>query len=199
MTPGTGSGGVPPLALALFLAYLAVERIAELRLSARHARALRPRGAVEYGRSHFPWFVALHTLFPLALVAEVAWGNIRPGRLWPLWLGLFAAAQLLRFVSIRALGEYWNARVWVVPGMKPIRRGPYRYLSHPNYVAVVCELFSAPMMFGAWRTAVVVSILNLILLRNRIRVENRALEEARTQPHGSPHRGVSARPHPDAQ
>ena len=165
-------------ALGILIVLLAAGRLLELWISARHTRALKPLGAVEHGRSHFPIFVALHVAFPLALSAEVVYGGARPGVLAPVWFGLFVAAQLLRYSAIRALGEYWNVRVWVVPGMHPVRSGPYRFLRHPNYVAVAIELLAAALFFGAWWSAVVFSALNLAALAVRIPVEERALTEA---------------------
>jgi methyltransferase len=166
------------VALAGFVLLIVVERIAELRLSSMNARRLVARGGVEHGRGHFPAFVVLHTLFPIALVAEVWLLGARPGPLWPLWALLFLAAQALRFAAIRALGEHWNVRVWVTPGMERVRRGPYRFLKHPNYLAVALELVTAPMMFGAWRTALLTTVINLTLLGIRLPVEERALRDA---------------------
>jgi methyltransferase len=175
-----GAGGPAPLAaLAAFLGVLAVQRALELWLSARHVRRLLAAGAVEHGRSHFPLFVVFHTLWPVALACEVVAGGARPGPLWPAWLTLYLAAQALRGAAIAALGERWTVRVLVLPGAPLVRRGPYRWLRHPNYVAVVVELASAPLMFGAWRTALAASALNLAALAIRVRVEERALGLAR--------------------
>jgi methyltransferase len=157
---------------------LVAQRLWELRRSARNTRRMMARGGVEHGRGHFPLFNAIHTLFPLGLIAEVAWGGARPGPAWPLWLGLYAGAGLLRAAVIRALGDYWNVRVWVVPGMTPVRNGPYRLMPHPNYVAVVIELVSGAMLFGAWRTALAVTPLYLAALAVRIPVEERARASA---------------------
>jgi methyltransferase len=162
-------------ALAALLVALAVERLYELRLSARHGRALAARGAIEHGRSHFVLFVVLHALWPVALALEVVVGGARPGRGWPLWLVALAAAQALRFSAIRALGARWTARVVVLPGAPLVRRGPYRFMRHPNYVAVLIELIAAPLLFGAWRTAIAATAFNLVALAIRVRVEERAL------------------------
>ena len=178
MLPTPAPGDPPLLGLAVFLVYLVLERLVELRISARHARVLRARGAVERGTEHFPWIVALHVLFPLTLVAEVLWGGARPGSNWWVWLILFVAAQGLRFTAIRTLGIYWNVRILVVPGMSPVRHGPYRWLKHPNYVAVALECLAAPMMFGAWRTALAISLLDAVALSVRIRAEEQALDWA---------------------
>jgi methyltransferase len=171
-------GVVPVLGLALFLAYHAAERGLELVISARNARRLLARGAREYGREHFPALVVMHALFPVALAAEVLALGARPGWLAWVWVALFVTAQLLRMASMRALGEHWTTRVIVLEGAPLVRHGPYRWLRHPNYLAVAIELLSAPLMFGAWRTAVVFTIANAFALRVRIRCEERALAEA---------------------
>ena len=165
----------PTPALYAFLGLLVFQRLIELALSARHTRALKARGAVEHGARHFPIFVALHVLYLTALAAEVLDFGARPGRFWPLWLAGFVAAQGLRFWTIHTLGERWTVRVWVLPGAPLVSGGPYRFLRHPNYVAVALEILCAPMIFGAWRTAALFSVLNAAALALRIRVEGRAL------------------------
>ena len=161
--------------LVLFLVVLAVQRLAELLWSARNERRLAARGGREHAAGHFPLLVLVHVLFPILLVAEVLALGAEPGPLWPLWLVLWLAAQALRYAAVRALGERWTVRVWVLPGAPLVRSGPYRFLRHPNYVAVVLELLAAPMMFGAWRTALVISALNALALATRIRAEEKAL------------------------
>ena len=165
-------------ALALYFAFHALQRGGELWLSARHRRRLRARGAIEHGRAHFPLLIAVHVLFPIALAIEVLGIGARPPAWWPLALTAWIAAEALRFWSMAALGDHWHVRVLVVPGAVRIRRGPYRFLAHPNYLAVVVELIAAPLMFGAWRTAVAISALNAVALGVRIRCENRALAGA---------------------
>ena len=167
----------PPVALGLlaFVVLIAIERIGELTLSARHARWMRAHGGVETGSGHFLLFVALHTLFPLAVLAEVAALGARPPRVWPLLLAVVALAQALRFWSIHALAERWNARIWVLPGQPLVTRGPYRWMRHPNYLAVSVELPAAALLFGAWRTALAASALNAVAMAIRIPAEERAL------------------------
>ena len=152
-----------------------MQRGSELALSARHERALRARGAVEHGRGHFPWIVLLHVLWPPALIAEVEFAGARPGPTWPVWFALLLIAQGLRVASIHALGERWTTRIWVLPGVAPVRRGPYRWLRHPNYLAVALELAAAPMLFGAWRTALLATLANAALMAVRIPIEARAV------------------------
>jgi methyltransferase len=176
--------GVPAPArgLGLFLAVLAVQRAGELIHSARNVKRLKARGARECGSAHFPLLVLIHLLFPVCLVTEVFAVGARPGPLWPVWLGFWLAAQALRYTAVQALGERWTVGILVLPGMQRVRSGPYRFLRHPNYLAVVIELLAAPLMFGAWRTAVAISVANLFVLWIRIRAEEGALRGAAAGP-----------------
>lgn len=122
--------------------------------------------------------VAVHALFPVVLLLEIARYHTQPGPVWALWVVAWLSAQALRYAAMRALGDRWNVRVVVVPGMAPVRSGIYRWLRHPNYIAVVLEFVAAPMIFGAWRTALVMSALNAVALTFRIRCENDALQRA---------------------
>ena len=153
------------------------ERIAELVVSARNARWSFARGGVEYGRAHFPPMVALHTGLLLACLAEV-WLLDRPFLPWLGWpmLVLVLASQALRWWCIATLGPRWNTRVIVVPGLPLVERGPYRWLRHPNYVAVVVEGIALPLVHTAWITALAFTVLNAVLLLGfRLPCENRAL------------------------
>lgn len=161
--------------MGTFLVLLTLQRLGELRLSARNESKMWALGGREVESGQFPWMVLLHVLFPLSLAAEVAFLGARPGRPWPLWLGVVLATQALRFATMSALGVRWSVHIWVVPGMKLATGGPYRFFRHPNYLAVAAELPAAALLFGAWRTAAVFTILNLVALRARIRAEERAL------------------------
>jgi len=143
---------------------------------------MRRRGGYEAPRSLLPLFVVLHAAVPLALIAEVVATGARPGPLWPLWLGAWFAAEWVRAASMRALGDRWSMRIFVVPGEPPIRRGPYRFLAHPIYLAVTIELAALPLLFGAWRTAIGAAIFNAVLLAVRIRFESQALRDAGPRP-----------------
>ncbi len=160
----------------LLVAAVAAARLVELRLSERNRRALLAQGGVEAGAGHYPWMVALHALFLLASALEVVLLR-RPLRpfLAALMLALVAGAIALRYGAIRALGERWTTRVLVVPGAAPVVRGPYRFIRHPNYLAVAVEIFALPLVHGAWLTALVFSLANAGLLGVRIRAEERAL------------------------
>jgi len=151
---------------------VAVQRLGELLLARRNDRRLRAEGAVEHGRGHYPLLVALHAGWLAAIFLAVP--PERPPS-WPL-LALFAAMQAARVWVIVSLGRFWTTRVLVAPGQALVRRGPYRWLRHPNYVVVVAEIALLPLVFGAWKIAVAFSIANGLLLAWRIHVEERALE-----------------------
>ena len=181
----SGAAPLPTIvALTAYILYVVVHRLSELRVSGRNQRALAARGGYEVGRGHFALFVILHALYPIGLATEVLARGTHPAPLWPLWLALLIAAQALRMAAQAALGERWTVRVWVVPGLAPVTRGIYRWIRHPNYVAVTIELVAGPLLFGARRTALVASAINLAALLVRIPVEERALAEAATPERG---------------
>ncbi|MFJ8170819.1 isoprenylcysteine carboxyl methyltransferase family protein [Streptomyces sp. NPDC094473] len=160
---------------ALVLA-VAAERLAELALALRNARWSLARGGTEAGRGHYPVMVALHTALLAACLAET-WLAGRPFVPWFGWtvVAVVAAAQGLRWWCVRTLGRRWNTRVIVVPGLPLVTGGPYRWLRHPNYVAVAAEGAALPLVHGAWVTAVLFTVLNAALLTVRIRCEEGAL------------------------
>ncbi len=175
---------------ALILVF-SLERFAELVVSRRNAAWSFARGGVETGQAHFPAMVALHTGLLVGALAEV-WLADRPflpllG--WPM-LALLLASQALRWWCIGTLGRQWNTRVIVVPGLPLVRRGPYRLMSHPNYVAVVVEGVALPLVHSAWVTALVFTVANAFLLRVRLRAETRALQSLQA---GQPSAAVSGR------
>ena len=156
---------------------VAVQRLLELWYSRRNERRLRARGAVERGSGHFPAMVAIHTLWLVSTLVEGLLRGPEPPVWWPVPLAAFLLVQPLRYWAILTLGVNWNVRVLVVPGGKLVKNGPYRYFPHPNYVVVAVEVLTFPLIFGAWITAVVFSLLNAALLYLRIRTENQALKE----------------------
>jgi methyltransferase len=156
---------------------VAMQRLLELLYSRRNERKLRARGAVERGRGHYPVMVAVHTLWLVSTLVEGLQRGPDIPAWWPVPLAAFLLVQPLRYWVILSLGMNWNTRVLVIPGGKLVRRGPYRYLPHPNYVVVAVEVLTFPLIFGAWITAIVFSLLNAALLYVRIKAENRALRE----------------------
>jgi len=155
---------------------VAFERLAELIVSNSNARWSFARGGVESGRGHYPAMVALHAGLLIAAPLEVAFGH-RPFLAWLGWpmLAVVAGCQALRWWCIASLGRHWNSRVIVVPRDRLVSSGPYRWLRHPNYVAVAVEGLALPLVHTAWITALAFTVLNALVLRARLAVENRAL------------------------
>jgi methyltransferase len=141
-----------------------------------NTRAAFAEGAVEVGRGHYPFLVVLHGAFLISCAVEVLLaGRSFPGSLGFLALALVLLAQVLRYSAVWALGKRWNVRIIVWPGREPVTSGPYRWIRHPNYLAVVIELCFLPLVHGAWITALVFSAANAWMLTVRIREEERAL------------------------
>lgn len=161
-----------PVLLVVLL--VAAQRLAELVVSARNTRRLLERGAVEHGRGHYLLIVLLHAAWLAGLPLVVPAGR------WPdpLPILLFVLLQPVRLWILLSLGYRWTTRILVLPGAPLVRSGPYRWLSHPNYLLVACEIALLPLAFGAVVYAVVFTALNLAVLVWRVRVENAALAAA---------------------
>ncbi len=164
------------VAFTLLVAAVALERVAELVVSQRNAAWSLARGGVESGRGHYPFMVVLHTGLLVGALVEVWVRRPDPpaALAWSM-LALVVVSQALRWWCIRTLGRQWNTRVIVVPGAPRVTGGPYRWLPHPNYVAVVLEGLALPLVGGAWVTALVFTVLDAGLLATRIRAEDAAL------------------------
>ncbi len=160
----------------LLIVAVALERLAELVVSHRNAQWSLAQGGVETGRAHYPVMVVLHSALLVGALVEV-W--MRRPSVAPVlavsMLVLAVASQALRWWCISTLGRRWNTRVIVVPGLPLVTGGPYRFFSHPNYVAVIVEGAVLPLVHAAWITAVVFTVLNAALLTVRLRVEAAAL------------------------
>ncbi len=168
---------VSPATFTGLVVLVALQRLWELGRSAQNEKALREKGGYEVGQGHF-WVMRLvHTGWLVGCVAEV-W--VAPVASLPLfWIGLvaFLAGQWLRYLAIRNLGPRWTVKAMVVPGEQVVGQGPFRYLRHPNYLGVVLELAGLPLMGGCVATALAFSLANFLLLRLRIRVEEKALRK----------------------
>ncbi len=160
----------------ILLSILVIERIFELDLARRNARRAFEQGAVEVGQTHYRVMVAMHTLFIASCTTEaiVFPTHLPPAVAW-VALGAELCAQLLRYWAVTTLGERWNTRIIVNPQAMPVTSGPYRFMRHPNYLAVVIEIAAVPMIGGAIVTAIIFSIANALMLAVRIPAEERAM------------------------
>ena len=155
----------------VFIIFLITQRLSELYIASRNEKWLRSQGAVEYGREHYPYIVALHTLFIISIIVEYI---IRGGSSVDIiFLILFILLLLFKFWALSSLGKYWNTKIFRVPGSGPVKKGPYKLFKHPNYFIVVCEIAIIPLVFHLYYTAIIFTILNAVMLTVRIRVENR--------------------------
>lgn len=160
-----------------FAVLVLVQRFSELKIAHKNRVSLTQLGAVEYGASHYPLFFLLHGTWFAGWLTEMG-SNPSLHTFWYTWLFLFAAAQALRYWCIFTLKVFWNTRIVVLPGAVPISKGPYRYMRHPNYLAVAIELVALPMIFNCWITATAIAILNgILLLGIRIPAEEKALRQ----------------------
>jgi methyltransferase len=154
----------------LILVFVTAERIAELWIAQRNTRRLKGAGGVEHAAGHYPFIIVLHALWLIGLWV-LAWD--RPFNVG--WLGVFLVLQVLRAWIVSTLGKRFTTRIVTVPGEALVRRGPYRFMAHPNYVILVGEIAVLPLIFGLWRFAGVFSLLNAVALAIRIPAEDRAL------------------------
>lgn len=159
------------------------QRVIELAIARRNERRARAAGAVEVGREHYWLFFVLHPAWLVGWLFEgwghpVSWGA----------LAAYAGLQGLRAWILASLGDAWNTRILVIPGAPRVTRGPYRFMAHPNYVLVALELVMTPLVFGAWRTALLATLANAIVMAIRIPAEERALREflSTVPPSGTP-------------
>jgi methyltransferase len=163
------------LPILIILALVAIQRLVEIVYAERNTRALLARGAVEVGRGHYIFIVLLHAAWLTAIVlllppdATIHW----------IWLGLFILLQLGRVWVIATLGPYWTTRIITLDAAPLVRKGPYRFVRHPNYLVVTGEIAVLPLAFGEVWVAVVFTILNAAMLAWRIRAEDQALAARR--------------------
>jgi methyltransferase len=157
------------------LALVVLQRLIELAYARHNPQALLQRGAVETGRRHYGAFIVLHAAWLLSMALFVP--ASAPVNWW--LLAVFCGLQAARIWVVVSLGPFWTTRILTLPGAPLVRRGPYRYLRHPNYVVVVGEIAVLPLAFGAPVIAVIFTLLNAALLFVRIRVENATLKPRR--------------------
>jgi methyltransferase len=163
----------------LLLALVTLQRLGELFLAAYNTRRLKARGAYEVAPGHYPLIVLLHGAW-LAGLWWLAWDRAPNLPLAGLYLGL----EGLRVWVLASLGDRWTTRIIILPGAPLVRRGPYRFIPHPNYAVVCAEIALLPIVFGLWTYAAIFTALNAVILFVRIRAENRALSALLPSPGG---------------
>lgn len=159
----------------VFWCFLVIQRLAEVRIAKRNEGILRSKGAVEAGKDHYKWMVMMHVSFFVFLFLEVMMLETGSPFWWMVPFVLFLAAQVVRLWAIMSLGVYWNTKIILLPGAKVVAKGPYRFIRHPNYLVVSIELLVIPLIFGAYFTSILFTVLNILMLRVRIAEEEKAL------------------------
>lgn len=162
---------------SIIITLVIFQRLVELWIARCNTRLAKAKGGYEVGREHYPVLVFLHGAFFASLLTETILAGKYHAPPVVLFLLVFLLAQLLRVWVLLSLGKMWNTRLIIVPNSKPVTSGPYRFLKHPNYLVVMIEFVTLPLSFGVWCTAFVFSILNFLVLQQRIKVEEAALKE----------------------
>lgn len=155
-----------------------LQRLIELLIARRNEKWMLGQGAFEVGASHYPIMVTMHLAFFVTFLLEVVALGRTLSPFWILLLIIFLLTQTARIWCLLSLGKFWNTKIIILPGADVVRRGPYRWLRHPNYLIVSIELLVLPLLFGAYFTAILYSLLNIWMLSVRIPAEEKALKEA---------------------
>ncbi len=158
---------------SLFISFLILQRLFELFIAKRNEKWILGQGAIEYGKEHYPYIVAMHTLFIVSVIAEYIWRGT--GEVNYILLASFFVLITLKVFVISTLGTYWNTKIFKIPGSRPVATGIYKYVKHPNYIIVICEIAIIPLTFHLYYTSVVFTLLNAIMLTVRIKKENEVL------------------------
>lgn len=161
------------MVFAVFIVFLILLRVGELLLARRNERWLLQHGAVEYGRKHYRYIVMLHVFFFVSLITEYVFTSTGYYSI-PL-LVLYFLLLGFKAWAILSLGKFWNTKIFHITGYPLVKKGPYRFMKHPNYVIVIAEIALIPLIFHLYITAIVFSVLNGLMLYVRIREENKAL------------------------
>lgn len=162
------------MAFILFISFIILLRIEELLLSKRNEKWLLQNGAVEYGRKHYPFIVVLHILFIISLILEYCTRQTNSFSLF--FVALYFLLLAFKGWVILSLGKFWNTKIYHISNIPLIKKGPYIYFKHPNYMVVIAEIAVIPLAFHLYYTAIIFTLLNAIMLFVRIKEENRALQ-----------------------
>lgn len=161
----------------LFIGLVIFQRITELVIARKNEEWMKKQGAIEFGQGHYPVMVAIHTAFLIFFILEVIVFNKQLSSFWQVLLVLFIFTQAMRIWALASLGKFWNTKIIILPGADVIKKGPYKIIKHPNYLIVSIELIVIPLMFNAYITTVLFTLMNILILSIRIPAEEKALRE----------------------
>jgi methyltransferase len=160
----------------VFFSIVILQRLIELLIARKNEKWMKAQGAMEFGRNHYQYMVCMHIIFFTSLCIEKIALNREISSLWPFLLVFFLLVQGIRIWVITSLGRFWNTKIIVLPNSEVVRKGPYRLIKHPNYLVVSVELIVLPLLFKAYATAILFTLLNMVILSIRIPQEEKALE-----------------------
>ncbi|HHW38580.1 MAG TPA: hypothetical protein GXX18_15310 [Bacillales bacterium] len=160
---------------SLFISLVILQRLAELGIARKNEKWMKANGGYEVGEDHYKYIVMVHILFFISLIMEVSFFNKATSSLWSVFLLFFTLAQGLRVWSLMSLGKFWNTKIIIMSNVNIISTGPYKFIRHPNYLVVVIELLVIPLLFNAFFTAIIFTLLNMVVLSIRIPIEEEAL------------------------
>ncbi|MCM3766626.1 isoprenylcysteine carboxyl methyltransferase family protein [Neobacillus niacini] len=163
------------LTFSYLFGFIVLQRIVELVIAKRNEHWMKRQGAIEIGAIHYRFIVLMHMLFLISFFLEKLLFKHGLSPIWPILLTVFVLTQIFRIWVIQSLGRFWNTKIIVLPNASVIRKGPYRYIKHPNYLVVSLEIIVIPILYNAYFTAVLFTILNFIMLAIRIPREEQAL------------------------
>lgn len=159
----------------IFISFLILQRLAELFIARRNEKITKGRGGVEYDKSGYKYIVLMHVLFFVSLILEYIFFSYGINSFSILLFVVFIAAQIVRYWAIVSLGVNWNTKIIVIPGTAKITGGLYKYINHPNYIAVIAEVAVIPLIFSCYFTSIFFSLINFVLIKRRIKIEVHAL------------------------
>lgn len=164
--------------LTILIIIVISQRLVELIVAKENEKWIVRQGGYEVGATHYPFMILLHSSFFIVLIAEVMAFDRSLSPIWGVFLALFLLAQIGRLWCLFSLGKFWNTKIMILPNANVVKKGPYKFIRHPNYVIVAIELLTLPILFNAYFTAVIFTLLNLWILSVRIPIEEKALKEA---------------------
>ncbi|KZZ86355.1 isoprenylcysteine carboxyl methyltransferase family protein [Bacillus sp. SJS] len=164
------------MTVLIILFVIVLQRISELIIARSNEKKLKSQGGIEYGQEHYPYMVCMHAAFLLSLIAEVLLLHRTISPIWMVFVPVIFFSQAIRYWAIASLGIRWNTKIILMPEEQVVITGPYQYFRHPNYVAVTAEILFFPLLFEAYGTAILFTILNVMMLSVRIPAEERALK-----------------------
>jgi methyltransferase len=161
----------------VFVGMIIIQRLTELVVARKNEAWMKSKGAVEFGQGHYPAMVIIHSAFFIVFIVEVMYFDKNLSAYWPILLALFLLTQAMRVWALTSLGKFWNTKIIILPGAEVVKKGPYKIIKHPNYLIVAVELIVIPLMFNAYFSMAIFTLLNIIILSIRIPAEEKALRD----------------------